>query len=59
MELVSATGGARIGTNSRAIVTIPLNDNPYGIVSFESSMSVAMEIGDNGTSVAMIPIMRT
>ena len=53
------SGGARVEeTLSTATLTIPGNDNPYGIVSFVSPTSVAMEIGENGTSVTMVPLVR-
>jgi len=53
---VSVDGGARIGDVSMATVLIQRNDNPYGIVSFDSRTSVVME-GDSDT-VAMVPVTR-
>lgn len=53
---MSVDGGARIGDVAMATVLIQPNDNPYGIVSFDSRTSVVME-GDNDT-VAMVPVTR-
>ena len=59
VSLETATGGARIiEGNSLATLTIPENDGPFGVVSFGNPASVAMEIGQTGTSVTMIPVLR-
>ena len=58
MQLSSATGGAALLEYTQATVTILGNDNPFGIISLQSPSSVATEDGDNGTSVAMITVMR-
>lgn len=59
VSLESVTGGARIiEGNSLATLTIPENDGPFGVVSFGSPTSVAMEIGQTGTSVTLVPVLR-
>lgn len=56
MSLTSATGGARIGSSSSASVEIVSNDNPYGVVSFNTSTFAATEAGTD--SLAMVPVVR-
>lgn len=56
--LVSATGGGNIGEFSVALVTVPANDGPYGVVSFQSPTAVTTEVGDSGSSIAMLTIIR-
>ena len=58
VQLSTATGGAALQDFTQAVVTILSNDNPFGIVSMRSSSGVTMEIGDNGTSVAMLTVIR-
>ena len=58
VRLESVTGGARIGTSFQSTVMISSNDNPYGVVSFAEQTFVALEAGDTGTSVSMIPLIR-
>lgn len=59
VQLGSVSGGARVEvTRSTATLTIPENDSPYGILSFVSAISIAMETGDNRSSVAMVPVVR-
>lgn len=58
MELVSATGGGNIGTFSVANITVPSNDGPYGVVSFSAPTTTTTEVGDNGTSLAVLTITR-
>ena len=57
MTLFDATGGARIaGSSSVASVDILPNDNPYGIISFNSSTFVAFE--ESTESMATVPVVR-
>lgn len=58
VHLTSATGGAALVDNTQAVITILANDNPFGIISLQSPSAVTMEIGDNGTSIALIPVIR-
>lgn len=59
MMLGNVTGGARVEASlSTATLTIPENDAPYGVVSFPSTTSVAMETRDNGSSVTLVPVIR-
>ena len=58
MQLTSATGGAALQEYTQATVTILGNDNPFGIISLQSPSAVTTEVGDNGTSIAMITVMR-
>lgn len=58
MQLTSATGGAALQEYTQATVTILGNDNPFGIISLQSPSSITTEDGDNGTSVAMVTVIR-
>lgn len=58
VELVGATGGGNIGAASTATLTVLANDGPYGVVSFVAPTAVTTEVGDNGTSVAMLTVIR-
>lgn len=58
VELVSATGGGNIGIFSVANITVPSNDGPHGVVAFSARMATTTEVGDNGTSVALLTISR-
>ena len=39
-------------------ITVPSNDGPHGIVSFATPTAVTTEIGDNGTSIALLTVTR-
>lgn len=58
VQLSGATGGAVLEDFTQATVTIPRNDNPFGVISLQSPTAVTMEIGDSGTTVAMVPLIR-
>ena len=58
VQLISATGGAALLEYTQATVTILGNDNPFGVISLQSPSAVTMEVGDNGTSVAMVTVIR-
>ena len=58
VQLTSATGGATLLDYTQATITILGNDNPFGIISLQSPSSMTTEVGDNGTSVAMISVIR-
>ena len=44
--------------NTLAAVTILRNDNPFGVISLQSPTAVTMEVGDSGSTVAMVPVVR-
>ena len=58
VQLTSATGGAALLDYTQATITILGNDNPFGIISLQSPSSITSEVGDNGTSLAMISVIR-
>ena len=58
VELVSATGGGRIGDFSVANITVPSNDAAHGVIQFPAVSALTTEVGDNGTSFAMLTITR-
>ena len=58
VQLTSATGGAALLEYTQATVTILGNDNPFGIISLQSPSSITTENGDNGTSIAMVTVIR-
>ena len=59
VRLGAVTGGARVEVSrSTATLTVPENDSPYGVLSFASETSVAVETGDDGSFVTMIPVIR-
>lgn len=55
---MSATGGGNIGVFSVANITVSSNDGPYGVVAFSASTAATTEVGDNGTSIAILTIFR-
>ena len=58
VQLTNVTGGAVLEDNTLAAVTILRNDNPFGVISLQAPTAVTMEVGDNGTTVAMVPVVR-
>lgn len=58
VELVSATGGGNIGRVSSRRIIIPSNDGPHGVLSFTARTITTTEVGDNGTSVALLTVTR-
>lgn len=48
VTLFGATGGARVGSEGVAQITIPANDKPYGtLVSMDASEILTMEENSN------------
>lgn len=58
VELLNATGGGNIGRFPIATITVPANDGPHGVVAFASPVATTTEVGDNGTSTAMLIVTR-
>ncbi len=52
------TGGGNLGDFPVSIITIPSNDGPYGVIELATLTSVTTEVGDNGTSLAMLSVIR-
>lgn len=58
VELANTTGGGNVGRFPVANITVPSNDGTHGVVSFAAVTAATIEVGDNGTSIAMLTITR-
>ena len=56
VTLLRASGGARIGDDSVALVSILPNDNPYGIISMASEEFTTSE--EDTSTVFHVPVVR-